>query len=459
MKIKKINKEIFYVSVSLIGMLVIPFLTYVIHIALLYLVVKKGNEWFFKSLFYIFLLRFINPAFHTIDPNSSLLFVVIISIILIYKLLKAQKIKFYRLEKQLYLLIILFTITSILGSIYPSLSLFRLMIFSIVVFTAFQSIRYAEEYNFFSFITRVTILIIWFSVPFLFISAGYTSGYYMGITNYSQTFGTIVGPFLIIYILQYINRELPHTAFHLLTLLIGLYEMYMTSSRTALFSIAGALFLYYTYRIFNLKIRFSQKNIIFLMVFLFGSIVMYIQNSERINNKIREVIYKSHNVERRVDTMEQTLGERLMLIEAAKKNFLDNPWAGIGFGVQTFYPRLEQADPAKIKYIPGTTLIYSKPLEKGNVYFSILEEGGIFVSIYFFYIVLVLLLYFLRSKIAITWVTFLTILISFNGEAAFFAPAGIGNLQILLIAILYAHVHQKRIEEMKYSIQLTERYY
>lgn len=427
------NKEMFYIVFALLGMATSQYFSYVIMGILLFLVVTQGREWFIKSIIYLTLLKFVNPIFHPINSNIVLMFLMFLFILILIKIVKKNKLYIYKFEKKYYILITLFLFSSITYSMYPSLSILRLIVYFIIVFTIFQSYKLAPNYNFISFLIMLSTMFIIISALLIFFPFGYyDNGFFMGITNQSQNVGAILVPLLLIYVFKDFKLDI----FHLVIVTLGFYEIYLSGSRTAMFAAVGSVSIYY---LLSNKSKFNKKKIlIFLMSFFILGIV-YLQLSSQINSKIESFILKSE----RASDFTSSAALRFKVMEASKNNFLESPWTGIGFSVQTVYADPRDEDMSKIKYIPGTNLMYSKPLEKGNLYFAVFEEGGIFVGLYFIYILFYLFIYMYRSKVIFTWPVLFGMMLGMNGEAELFAPGGLGSYQLSIIIILYGIASRK----------------
>ncbi|WP_373032369.1 O-antigen ligase family protein [Sulfurovum sp.] len=437
---KNIPKESFFVFLALMLML-IPFFTYIVHFFVLYLIVSKGKEWFFKGLFFIFLMRFENPIFHPVEVNFSLLTVLTIFIIMLFKYVKIKKITFSKLERKFYILIVLILAAAFLGSMLLTLSVVRLLLFSIVVFTVFRSVELAKEYDFLSFLNNFTILFVLISFPLIFLSYGYPRDLYAGITNHSQSLGVIFVPIYIIYFIQYLSKKIIHTNFHRIILVLGAIEIVLSGSRTAVVSVVGVIVLFYIVNFFVAR-KSSKKELFYQSIFVVAMLIVLINFTEDINSKVQSFVLKSS--QQSGSKLMETVPERIFLAKASINNFISYPYTGIGFGVQIDYWDPAEADVANIKYLPGTNIMYSKPLEKGNLYLSVFEETGLIAGLYFLLLLLYLLIQLIKSGDLAVLMSYIGILIIFNGEATLFAPAGMGNYQLLLLAIFFQVAMRKR---------------
>jgi hypothetical protein len=85
-------------------------------------------------------------------------------------------------------------------------------------------------------------------------------------------------------------------------------------------------------------------------------------------------------------------------------------------------------------------------LEKGNLYFATFEEIGLIPGLFFMYILFFILFRLMQSKDQAILLSFVSMLVLWNAEANLFAPAGLGNYQIFLIAIFFNYSTNGRIK-------------
>ncbi len=433
------NKEILYVLGYLATMLILPGMVYAAMAHLLFLVFTEGNEWYLKSILYAILLKFLNPLFGSFDKNVYYLFIVIIFLSVVFKIFRKKSIIIDSFEKKFYLLLLLFYITTFIGSFYIDLSIIKLTVYFMIVFTVFQSVYLAKNFDFILFLINLLYLYVWLSLPMIFLPEGYfVNGLFMGMTQHSQSIGIVLTPIFTLFVVLFLQRQIEQNFFNLSTILLGLLELYLSGSRTASFAILGAFLLYVAvHGIFTSA--YVKKYLIALLFLLIGSTVFYIIASDMIDKKISTFVYKSYNLgEVHYANVQEMLGKRGFLIKTSIENFLQHPWTGIGFNVQTAYADPRDAYAERLKYIQGTNIMYDKPLEKGNLYAAVFEEGGVVTGLFFLYILMFLFFTLLKNKIVFGWVTVLSIFISFNGETALFSPGGVGPYQLAILAILFS---------------------
>ena len=437
------NRETVVIFAYLAAMVAVPGIGTVAALHLMFMAFTKKGEWYFKSLVYFALLKHFNPIFHPPSTNLFLLFVIILFVIFLIETLMSSKIRLFSLEKKFYLLFLLFALASMAGSLYPAFSLIRIAIVWIFTFVVFQSIRRLGAFDLIQFILRVTALLVFISFPLIFTGAGYMSvGFFKGVINHSQDFALILLPLFMLYLTAVLSHKVPNSLFHMTVLGIGSIELILSASRAAAGAVVITLMLYF---ILQKSKKVKKKSLISMLFLLAGLILFVTSNPEKVQQRIDSFFMKYKNTGG-VTTYEDSIAGRLHLAEVAKENVKAHPLTGIGFNVQTYYqdPLVRLNLERLIKYIPGTSIMYSRPLEKGNLYTSVFEENGIVAGIFFIYLLFSLLWMLYRSGFPYVWTPLFAMMINFNGEASLFSPSGPGNFQMLFIAALYLMALQQK---------------
>lgn len=103
------------------------------------------------------------------------------------------------------------------------------------------------------------------------------------------------------------------------------------------------------------------------------------------------------------------------------RSFLESPWTGKGFGLETFERNLE------VGYDPLIGLIPIKaPVEKNFIFLSVFEETGVFGGILLGLFVLATAHYLINNRSPIWCFVFLTGIMANVGESIFFSLGGVG---------------------------------
>lgn len=120
-------------------------------------------------------------------------------------------------------------------------------------------------------------------------------------------------------------------------------------------------------------------------------------------------------------SMERILSSRLGLIDFSWKNFLENPFFGIGFGV------------AKTEVFKRTATYLTAPAEKGFLPTAILEEGGLIGTTAFVLFIVAFSWEMVRQRNVAGLVMFWAFLVTNLGEMTVFAPGGAGAFGWLMV--------------------------
>jgi hypothetical protein len=207
-----------------------------------------------------------------------------------------------------------------------------------------------------------------------------------------------------------LTHQLEKNMFHISVLSIGFAEMIMSASRSAVFALFIALGVYL---LLQKHKSIKIKTVVFNLFAILVLIILMIIKGDAVQEKIFSFILKYEKPGQiKAIRGSDVLATRADLLETSIKNFKDHPITGVGFNVQLHYSEaiLERNWQAFSKYIPGTNILYSRPLEKGNVYTAVFEEGGIFVGLYFLYILFYLFYTLYQANMPHLWVPYLAML-------------------------------------------------
>lgn len=406
----------------------------------LYFLFKNNFIALFKVFVYFSIYKHFNPFFAHPNTNLFIVLVLLLSFLFFVLLIKFASFKkpfyLFKLEKLFYILYLIILITSLLGSKYVDLSIIRLFIVFVFTFVTFTIYKLVNNYKFVEkFFIKIYMLIAIFSMFLLPFHQGYlgNTGFFKGIINHSQDFGVIFLPLFTYYSINFFLKRIEFNFLSLFLFFIGLIELYLTHSRGAMFGYILVL-LIFVFVYFKYIWLSNFKKTIFLAS-LAGLFVIF--NYHSISNGLISYIYKYKISNQSGGFENKVLASREMLIEDEKNNFYKHPLVGIGFNVQTWYQDpFVQANVNKLtKYIPGTHIMYSRPLEKGDLYLEVLEEDGIFAFLVFVFI----LIYLLRATYPYLdlFLPLMAMFFNFNAEASLFSPSGPGNFQMIFIVGVY----------------------
>ena len=251
---------------------------------------------------------------------------------------------------------------------------------------------------------------------------------FSGILNQSQALAPILSCCIALILSDMLFIEKRITLLHSAIISVGLVELYMTRSRTGLFSCSVGLFmvLIYSARRLNLsaatraKVRKMTSTGIILLI---GIIVA----GEISNKTITRWLYKSNDaiVSQDVEFGEALTSSRQGLIDLSIQEFKMNPMFGMGF----------QVNHETNAMYGGKGFALSAPVEKGLLPTVILGEGGIVGSLAFIVFLISFYATCARKHMHITIAMFTTFLATNIGEATFFSPGGIGGILWMICVV------------------------
>ena len=392
-----------------------------------------GKQQVIQAFALLFLFTMINfKIAPDVESVSLIRYVVIfcafLSIFLRISFLKYDPLTLYTLGFAAFVII-----HSIFFSKFADLSIVKIISWTIVVITLFKTwtgLDELEHDRMKKWITRFFLLVALSSLPFLLIpEVGYTlhEDKFQGVLLHPQTFGLFIALVTVIFFGYLFEKN--KFSLRLLGIIFLLCSLiFLSKSRTAGFSLIIALvFSFSFFFILNFFIRKKKLSIFksfFIFTLLLFSIIFLLFNSE-IKNQIIYFFNKDTSTD--IDSLLQTyLKSRAVLIQPIIENIKKDFIVGIGFGVSS--------DPLMmiIHRDPFLNLPISAPIEKGIIFFSILEELGIFGFILF--MIWILILFYKAMMNGISSIMVLILILSSNiGEATLFSVGGIGLPFLILL--------------------------
>jgi O-antigen ligase len=399
----------------------------------LFKIVKGEKPWYFKSLFYFFIFRFLNPLLF----NSSGLLLplgwIILFVVFAKSLTYIQRVELSRL-RWYYLFVFICLFSSLFKSEYLSISIFKLITFFVGFVTIFINLHLVDKLQVFNFLICTWLVFILLSLPTLFVtSIGYArngSGF-QGITNQPNFYGPfnalIGGTILIInYNLKILNIK---KSVQLVLVVLNLLFVFLSESRTALIMlIILSLCTFVLVNKNNLKIL--AKSFPYIIISSFLTLSVFLINYDKISNVFINFMVKDRAMSSNTLTFDQFSRTRTGLIETSLENFNENPLIGNGFASPSGYYDFE------IKYLNGTNIPISATIEKGNLYSQILEETGIIGLTIFLIFLIFTIIKVLKSNPELLGLVIGPIILNF-GEASFFSANGQGFFLWTLFLLPY----------------------
>ena len=252
------------------------------------------------------------------------------------------------------------------------------------------------------------------------IRAGGGVSLFSGILNHSQALAPLLACCIAFTAADMLFVEKRMTALHLGLLVCALGELYMTRSRTGLFSGVVGLAMVLIYAVKHMRV--SPRNMVRIKKMVSAGIFVLViaaVSSEITNRSITRWIYKASDFESsEVGFGEALTSTRQGLIEQGMDEFRRNPLFGMGFQVNFESARL----------YGGKGFVLSAPIEKGLLPVMILGEGGIVGAIIFSIFLISFYAGCKQRHLTITIALFTTFLATNIGEATFFSPGGVGGI-------------------------------
>lgn len=244
---------------------------------------------------------------------------------------------------------------------------------------------------------------------------------FSGITNQSQALAPMLSCCVALVLSDMLFVAQRKMSLHVVLIVAGLIELYMTRSRTGLFSCAVGLAMVLMYAAKRMQLSASMKVRIRRMATTGIALLMVAGIASEITNRsITKWIYKANYASdmNGVGFEEALTSTRQVLIEQSLDEFRRNPLFGMGF----------QVNFESYELYGGKGFVLSAPVEKGLLPLVVLGEGGIVGSIAFIIFLFAFYTECAKRKLQVTIAMFTTFLATNIGEATFFSPGGIGGI-------------------------------
>lgn len=243
---------------------------------------------------------------------------------------------------------------------------------------------------------------------------------FSGILNHSQALAPALATMVGYLLVEMIFIQKKATVLHVGLLGLCAIELFMTRSRTGLFStvVAALMVLVIAPRMIAVapRVRQYMKRIIVAVIGLVFAVAVA---GEMSNHMMSRWLFKSNEdgYAAGVGFKDAVTGTRQMLIEQSLDEFHRNPMFGMGFQVNY-----------ETAYLYGNKgFVMSAPVEKGLLATTILGEGGIVGCIAFIIFLICFYVSCVRKQLVFTLCMFTVFMATNVGEATFFSPGGVGG--------------------------------
>lgn len=246
--------------------------------------------------------------------------------------------------------------------------------------------------------------------------------YFCGVTKQSQLFAPLSCCMIAWLLADMLFVKQSFDKLYLALIGIGVVLIYLSRSRTGLFTLAVGIMMVAIYLPSRINLPFLIKRHLkagVSVMLLLGMIAMTV--SEVRNDSISQWLRKVDDVEGDTRSFSEALtSSRQGLLAESMADFRRNPLFGSGFQVAAYT--------ASMIAKSGSSLVISAPIEKGVLPVMVLGETGVVGSVMFAIFLVSFYLTSVNRKLYVTLALFTVMLASNMGEASFFSPGGMGGL-------------------------------
>lgn len=381
-----------------------------------------------KSLFMSWFLVLINPALAPDLPAIALLknFVILVCLIsLIIHSPKDQFIKTTAVKLSLFFITILLLLHSVFFSQYPSISIFKIISWSLVLFiciSCWELLKEESERIFFQ-LSNTILLLFFASIPLILVpSIGFLRNDtgFQGIFNHPQVFGPVAALLVVILFsrIAWAHKQnyLSYVLIFLLTVMVILSQARTAGLAMILACLISSLIWFFSGR----KISLTKSKKFFISFGL--AVTALIFSYPLIMPYILSYIFKRDEASNLINAAQASRGG---LVENMLVNINSYPWGGIGFGIGS--------NMSTVELVKDSTfgLPLSAAIEKGVLPIAIVEELGFLLGL----IVILWIIYlFVKTYKNYKIIPLFLIIILINlGEFTFFSAGGLGLIFIIFL--------------------------
>lgn len=245
---------------------------------------------------------------------------------------------------------------------------------------------------------------------------------FAGFTMHSQTLAPMMSCIFGYVLCDMISIERRLTAVHLIALVAAPILLYMTRSRTGMFSLLITVIVICFYAREKIPMNGAARQRIkkVLRAMFFVGVVSAVA-MECKDNTISKWLLKNDDTIGQMEKMGvhgSIVGSRMGMVEKNLYDFSKNPVFGMGF----------QVDENSASFLRGGGLVFSAPVEKGILPLMVLGETGTVGAICFLLVMIVFYSKCTRNRYVVSASLFTTLLATNIGEATFFSPGGCGGI-------------------------------
>lgn len=296
-------------------------------------------------------------------------------------------------------------VTALITSSYPVVSIFKSVSYAFVFFAVLKGIAISHSttdwIRFLHAVFSAFLIISFVTMPIM--SLRYINiEYFQGIGNHPNNFAIYAAAYIVLLL----NSMEKCPKFNIVMILLTVFMIYISRSRTAMFT-SVAMFALYLIRLF----RYRQKTALYTTAVIASALlVLFALFSDEITGIVEGFVYKGSN---------ELLFSRNIQIELFNERFSTNPYLGTGF---------------MVPFIPGVkdfSFSFDLFVEHGNILFAVLGDTGIAGTLLF----ILLYGYILISGYKKRILFFVFPVIISSGEMVFFSTNSMGVLFYIFFGI------------------------
>lgn len=349
--------------------------------------------------------------------------------------------KSFHLNIKIYSSLLLFILFVLIQSFFKSpfveVSILKIVTWSslfILLMNCWSKIDKEEFYvlskNLFIFFTVITVS------SFFLIKKEY--GYvqnaelFQGVLHHPQLFAIIMSVFGLMIVTGFPYRFKSNLV-NLLMMLIVIYLLILSNGRTGILALILSTIIFTlvnpSFDFIKRQYTNTSKFIFFLsLIVLPFFIILVFQINNLLNiDFLKNIITKSGATDEKL-LIEAYLESRGDLLFETYNNIIDNFWTGIGFGIGS------NLETFVVLRDPFFNMPYFGAVEKGMVFFAVLEEVGIFG--FLFFILFLFCCFFNLCETGFKSLPLFSIILLLNfGENSFFSTGGVGGLLLVFFTL------------------------
>ncbi|MEI7457649.1 MAG: O-antigen ligase family protein [Nitrosomonadales bacterium] len=273
-----------------------------------------------------------------------------------------------------------------------------------------------------------------------------TYGLYNGVVYHSQTLGPLLAVLNAFLLSDYLFNLQRGGKLHQMLLCCIPILVYLTSSRTALLTYLGSIFVVWLLLSRSRRVPAGRKqfmNSLCAAGFLLATAGLLVSSGFRSSAVAFLEKNREGNIEKRTagEIAESLTASRMGIVNQQMESFRKHPFIGTGFQV---------SEELGLRGTRTLADLLSAPVEKGVLPTMILEEGGLLGALVMVCFLVSVVQTFLKRHCYCFLGTFSAFLLTNMGEAIFFSPSGGGGIiWTICFCALLLDLHRIRYDQIR----------